>query len=132
MIGGQPQVTSGPSEPPSKPEGADLLRVENLTKAFSGVEVLKNLTLGIRPGEILGVIGENGAGKSTFMKLISGVYSPTSGRILFDGQPVRVPLATGQWLRNPAGVWHTADLAPGTVATCLFVTSGLGTIYRSR
>lgn len=49
-----------------------------------------------------------------------------------DGQPVRVPLATGQWLRNPAGVWHTADLAPGTVATCLFVTSGLGTIYRSR
>ena len=86
----------------------DLLRVENLTKAFSGVEVLKNLTLGIRPGEILGVIGENGAGKSTFMKLISGVYSPTSGRILFDGQPVRIasPMVAQapRHRHDPAGV----------------------------
>jgi len=68
----------------------ELLRVENLTKAFSGVEVLKNLTAGIRHGEILGVIGENGAGKSTFMKIISGVYAPSQGRLLLDGKPVRI------------------------------------------
>ena len=59
---------------------AELLRVEGLTKAFSGVEVLKNLTVSLHAGEILGVIGENGAGKSTFMKLISGVYSPPTAR----------------------------------------------------
>ena len=49
-----------------------------------------------------------------------------------DGQPVRVLLTAGQWLRNPAGVWHTADLEPGAAATCLFVTSGLGTAHRPR
>ncbi len=90
MTAGQPQVAPQESAPRADLSGPDLLRVENLTKAFSGVEVLKKLSLSIRPGEILGVIGENGAGKSTFMKLISGVYSPTSGRILFDGQPVRI------------------------------------------
>jgi ribose transport system ATP-binding protein len=73
-----------------QPQGSDLLRVEHLTKAFAGVEVLKDLSLSMRAGEILGVIGENGAGKSTFMKLISGVYAPTSGHILLDGQPVRI------------------------------------------
>ena len=67
-----------------------LLRVENLTKAFSSVEVLKNLSVGIRAGEIMGVIGENGAGKSTFMKLISGVYVPTRGQIYLDEKPVRI------------------------------------------
>ena len=67
-----------------------LLRVENLTKAFSGVEVLKSLSVGIHGGEIMGVIGENGAGKSTFMKLISGVYAPTSGQIFLDEKPVRI------------------------------------------
>jgi ribose transport system ATP-binding protein len=95
MTTGQPQIALQPSLLRPDLQGPDLLRVENLTKAFSGVEVLKKLTLGIRPGEILGVIGENGAGKSTFMKLISGVYAPTGGRILFDGRPVRIanPLA---------------------------------------
>jgi ribose transport system ATP-binding protein len=70
---------------------AELLRVEGLTKAFSGVEVLKNLTVSLHAGEILGVIGENGAGKSTFMKLISGVYSPTRGEIIVDGIPTEIP-----------------------------------------
>ncbi len=73
------------------PENPDLLRVDDLTKAFSGVEVLRKLSVGVRSGEILGVIGENGAGKSTFMKLISGVYSPTRGKILLDGKPINVP-----------------------------------------
>ncbi len=90
MTGGQPQAAPQPALPYADPQAPDLLRVENLTKAFSGVEVLKNLTVGIRAGEIMGVIGENGAGKSTFMKLISGVYAPTSGRILLDGEPVRI------------------------------------------
>jgi ribose transport system ATP-binding protein len=76
----------------------DLLQVDGLTKAFSGVEVLRNLTVGVRSGEILGVIGENGAGKSTFMKLISGVYTPTRGKILLDGRPITIP--------NPLSAQH--------------------------
>ena len=80
-------MTNGQLQAASQP---DLLRVEGLTKAFSGVEVLKNLSVAIRAGEILGVIGENGAGKSTLMKLISGVYAPTRGQIFLDEKPVRI------------------------------------------
>jgi ribose transport system ATP-binding protein len=69
---------------------AELLQVEGLTKAFSGVEVLKDLTVSLQAGEILGVVGENGAGKSTFMKLISGVYSPTRGQISLNGRPTDI------------------------------------------
>lgn len=76
-------VTVGDPRPP-------LLSVEDLTKAFSGVEVLKKLSATIHSGEIMGVIGENGAGKSTFMKILSGVYAPTQGRVLLDGKPVRI------------------------------------------
>jgi ribose transport system ATP-binding protein len=100
MTDGQAQVAAQSAEQPAwQPAGQFseqfsgqpyLLRVENLTKAFSGVEVLKNLSVGIYPGEIMGVIGENGAGKSTFMKLISGVYAPTSGQIFLDEKPVRI------------------------------------------
>ena len=81
MTDGQPQVALQESAPRSDLPSSDLLRVENLTKAFSGVEVLKNLTLGIRAGEILGVIGENGAGKSTFMKLMTGQLKPSQGQV---------------------------------------------------
>jgi ribose transport system ATP-binding protein len=90
MTNGHPQDAAPVQPLTADLSRPDLLRVENLTKAFSGVEVLKNLSAGIRPGEIMGVIGENGAGKSTFMKLISGVYAPTSGRILLEGEPVRI------------------------------------------
>ena len=60
--------------------------------------MLKDLSAGIRAGEIMGVIGENGAGKSTFMKLISGVYAPTRGQVYLDEKPVRIasPIAAQQ------------------------------------
>jgi len=49
-----------------------------------------------------------------------------------DGKEVRLRLTEGRWLVNPAGVWHTADVAPGGSATCVFVTAGLGTQIRPR
>ena len=69
-------------------EGADLLRVENLTVQFGGVTALDDVSFTIRRGEILGLIGPNGAGKTTCFNAITGVYRPTSGVVTFDGAPI--------------------------------------------
>ena len=66
-------------------EGADLLRVENLTVQFGGVTALDGVSFSIRRGEILGLIGPNGAGKTTCFNAVTGVYKPTRGRVVFDG-----------------------------------------------
>ena len=65
-----------------------LLRAEGITKEFSSVRVLHGITVDIRSGEILGIIGENGAGKSTLIKILSGIYTPTEGRLILDGKEV--------------------------------------------
>jgi ribose transport system ATP-binding protein len=67
-----------------------LVRTSGLVKEFSSVRVLSDISVEIRKGEILGIIGENGAGKSTFIKILSGIYSPTRGSIEFDGAPVEI------------------------------------------
>ncbi|WP_066371955.1 sugar ABC transporter ATP-binding protein [Neobacillus fumarioli] len=65
-----------------------LLQLEGINKSFSGVSVLKNVKLDIYPGEVHALLGENGAGKSTLMKILTGVYSPDSGTVKIDGQPL--------------------------------------------
>ena len=70
-----------------------LLRAEAINKDFGGVLVLKDISLDVRRGEILGIIGENGAGKSTLMKIFSGIYKPSSGRVLVEGKEVQIESA---------------------------------------
>jgi len=65
-----------------------ILTVENICKSFSTVEVLHSVSFSIQKGEILGIIGENGAGKSTMMKILSGIYLQTSGDIYFESKKV--------------------------------------------
>ncbi len=73
--------------------GVSVIKVENLSVAFDGTEVVKNVNLELRDGEILGVVGESGSGKSvtalTLMGLVSDAARVTSGRILFDGVVLR-------------------------------------------
>ncbi|MDY0091110.1 MAG: sugar ABC transporter ATP-binding protein [Candidatus Vecturithrix sp.] len=69
---------------------AQLFRAENISKDFSGVRVLNNISLEIQKGEIFGIIGENGAGKSTFVKILSGIYTPSSGQLYLEDQPIVV------------------------------------------
>jgi ribose transport system ATP-binding protein len=69
----------------------DILQIEHITKQFSGVKVLDDVSFGIRRGEIMGLIGENGAGKSTLIKIVSGIYQPSSGALHLDGRPVNIP-----------------------------------------
>jgi branched-chain amino acid transport system ATP-binding protein len=67
-------------------EGETLLQATNLTVRFGGLTALDEVSFGIRRGEILGLIGPNGAGKTTCFNAITGVYRPTSGTVVFDGQ----------------------------------------------
>lgn len=70
-----------------------ILHMEGINKDFGGVPVLKDITLDVHRQEILGVIGENGAGKSTLMKILSGIYQPSSGLIYLNGEPVKIESA---------------------------------------
>jgi len=63
-----------------------MLEVRSLSKNFGGVKAVKELDLAVNAGDIFGVIGPNGSGKSTLVNLISGVFSATTGDILFQGQ----------------------------------------------
>ncbi len=63
-----------------------LLEVERVSVRFGALLALSEVSLNIRPGEILAIIGPNGAGKTTLLNCISGFYHPSEGRIVFDGQ----------------------------------------------
>ena len=70
----------------SLPVGGLLLSLNGITKEFPGVRALSNVSFDLQRGEVHAVCGENGAGKSTLMKIISGVYQPTSGTIVYKGE----------------------------------------------
>jgi branched-chain amino acid transport system ATP-binding protein len=63
-----------------------LLAVENVTRRFGGIVALAEVSLTLEPGEIGGLIGPNGAGKTTLFNLITRLYKPNEGRIVFDGK----------------------------------------------
>jgi len=73
---------------------APVLELSNIRKAFGGVVAIEDFSLDVRAGEVVALVGDNGAGKSTLIKIISGVYAPTSGAIRIDGQEVSMPNAT--------------------------------------
>ncbi len=67
-----------------------LVKTDGIAKDFSSIRVLDGISVEIFRGEILGIIGENGAGKSTFIKILSGIHQPTKGHIEFDGKRVEI------------------------------------------
>ena len=67
-----------------------LLEVKNLDKSFDNKEILKDINLSIQHGKIIGLLGKNGVGKTTLIKLINDLLTPTSGEILINGQKIGV------------------------------------------
>jgi len=64
--------------------------MRNISKRFGTIQANKNVSLEIRRGEILALLGENGSGKTTLMNMLAGIYYPDSGEILIDGKPVSI------------------------------------------
>jgi len=71
-------------------EKQPIIQLENITKVFGKVVANHNVTMDIRKGEILSVLGENGCGKTTLMNMIAGIYYPDSGKILINGEEVKI------------------------------------------
>ena len=68
--------------------GELLLRMEGISKAFPGVQALKDVSLNVYAGEAMALLGENGAGKSTLMKVMTGIYTRDEGTITYGGREV--------------------------------------------
>jgi L-arabinose transport system ATP-binding protein len=73
-------------DPPLPADEAGVLHIRNVSKAFPNVQALDDVSLDVRPGEVLAFLGENGAGKSTLLKILNGDYQPDTGSLTLDGQ----------------------------------------------
>lgn len=71
-------------------EQSYVLEMYDISKRFGGVQALENVQLQVKPGEVHALMGENGAGKSTLMKILGGVYTPSGGKILINGQEAEI------------------------------------------
>jgi len=85
-----------------------LLELENVTKRFGGLVAVNDVSLQIEAGELIGIVGPNGSGKTTLYNVISGVYSPEEGRVIFQGKDItnlppyrRAPLGIGRTFQIP-------------------------------
>ena len=99
-----------------------VLTVTGLTKSFSGVKALDNVQLTVRKGEVHALMGENGAGKSTFMKLLAGLLTPDSGEIILDGEPLTTSNVNGVLKKGISMIHQEILMVPElTVAQNIFL-----------
>lgn len=119
---------------------SSLLTLENVSKRFGGLVAVGDLNIKLAAGELVGLIGPNGAGKTTAFNLLTGVYTPTEGRILFDDKlvnghkPYRVTaMGVARTFQNIRLFRGLTALENVKVAGHLQTTSGLmASVFRSR
>lgn len=92
-----------------------MIEIRNLTHYLGGKIVLNEINLNIPDNTILGIVGINGAGKSTFLRLLSGVYLPVGGEILYDGKNPADPETRKDIFFLPDEPYHTAFMTPDTL-----------------
>jgi ribose transport system ATP-binding protein len=84
-----PPKPRAPGQPPA-------LSLRHLSKRFGGAHALDDVSLDLRPGEVLGLLGQNGSGKSTLIKVLAGYHEPEPGaELLIHGEPVKLPVRAG-------------------------------------
>ncbi len=143
-----PERSPEPTPPPHTPSGEPVIRVEGLTAGYNGLPVLEDVALEVGAGEFIAVMGDNGSGKSTFLRNLLGLLKPTAGRVEVLGRDTRTaPVSelarqVGFVFQNPdhqlfaESVWEEAIFAPRNFgrldaaqreqATALLAHCGLG------
>ena len=100
----------------------NILELKRISKSFSGVEVLHEVSFSLRPGEVHALLGENGAGKSTLVKVVTGVHQPDSGEIYLNGVPVHFGDTRESRQAGIAAIYQELSLFPDLdVAENIFV-----------
>ncbi len=90
-----------------------LVELRDIVKTFSGTRALRGVSLSLRRGEVHGLLGGNGAGKSTLIKILTGVYSLTSGEIRLEGKPVKIGGPEDAHALGLGAVYQDAELCGG-------------------
>ena len=99
-----------------------VLEVRSVSKSFPGVKALDNVSFAINKGEVVGLIGENGAGKSSFLKVLNGIYQPDEGSVLVNGQPMTITSPRHAFDSGIAMVFQEQSILPTlTVAENIFL-----------
>lgn len=98
------------------------LEARQITKSFGSLQALRGVSLALRRGEITAVVGDNGAGKSTFLKILSGEHPADSGELLFDGRPIALHSTHDAQEEGVETVYQDLALAPDlTVSENVFL-----------
>ena len=106
-------TTVSASPPVRAPVQRGNLEIRNVSKAFPNVQALTDVSLDIRPGEILAFMGENGAGKSTLLKIINGDYQPDAGTLTLDGQTVAFANPRAAHKAGIRVIYQEPEIIPG-------------------
>lgn len=92
-------------------------RATGLVKSYSGTPVLKGVSVSLRPGEVIGLVGHNGAGKSTMLKCLSGAIQPDSGAMVLDGEEVKFSAPQDALKLGISTVYQELSLLPNLTVT---------------
>ena len=109
--------------PPSRPHlEASVLEVRDVTVRFPGVVALERVSFELRPGQVHALVGENGAGKSSLIKVLTGVYHHDEGEIRLEGRPVSFSGPASAQAAGISTIYQEIDLIPlMTVAQNIFL-----------
>ena len=109
-----------------------LVEMRDMSIAFGGVKAVDHVTVDLFPGEVVGLLGHNGAGKSCLIKMLSGAYPRDSGEILIDGTPVEIENPRDAKSRGIETIYQTLALADNVDAAAnLFLGRELMTPWRT-
>ena len=126
---------TAPAAPRPTPSDVPVLEARNISKVFGRVIALKDVSLSVRAGEVNCLLGDNGAGKSSLIKTLSGVHRPDEGELFMDGEPITLSSPRDAQARGIATVFQDLAVLPlMSVSRNFFLgnepTKGVGPLRR--